>query len=87
MIIEKRPNNLRIVYQTERKEAKENNKTTKGSKSSKGVIRKFQPRKSRVCIPVKLLNQLSFHNNKVSGKEKRIKCKPTSKLVKKNTFP
>jgi hypothetical protein len=52
---DKRPNHFKIVYQTEPKEAKENKRTTKGAKKNKGVIKKFQPRKRKVCSPVKLL--------------------------------
>jgi hypothetical protein len=50
-----RPNHFKIVYQTEFKEAKENKRITKGTKRSKGVIRKFQAKKRKVCSPVKLL--------------------------------
>ena len=54
-ITDKRPNHFKIVYQTEFREAKENKKTTKGAKRKRGVIRKFQAKKRKVCSPVKLL--------------------------------
>jgi len=52
---DKRPNHFKIVYQTEFKEAKENKKTTRGTKRRRGRVKKLQTKKRKVCNPVKLL--------------------------------
>ena len=52
---DRRPNHFRTANQTDFKEAKESKKILSRAKNSKGVITKFQPRKRKVCNPVKLL--------------------------------
>ena len=52
---DKRPNHFKKANQTDFKEAKANKKTISGTKRNKGVITKFQPKKRKVCNPVKLL--------------------------------
>lgn len=75
------------MYQTDRKEAKENKRITNGTKMNSGVIKKFQPKNKSSCIPVRLLNQLTFHNNKVNGKAKRSQYKTVKEVVRKKIFP
>jgi hypothetical protein len=44
-----------MINQTDFKEAKANKKIVRGARINKGVMAKFQPKKKKVCNPVKLL--------------------------------
>ena len=76
-----------MVYQTDFKEAKEVKKITNGAKKNKGIAKKLQAKKEKVCSPVKLAKQFIFHNIKVRGVAKARRCKLNKELVKKTIFP